>query len=122
MVVVNGIHRRIDLPDATDRVLGEEMPLRNHNPPEAGMSTRAPPTTTVTRPEIRARRGLDGLGVVILWHSLSTLPERPQRRLPMRNSVLTIPLSLALAAASLFCGCNSMGGSSRNSGGTGMLQ
>ncbi len=40
----------------------------------------------------------------------------------MRNSVLTIPLSLALAAASLLCGCNSMGGSSRNSGGTGMLQ
>ena len=41
----------------------------------------------------------------------------------MRGSFLTISLSLALTAASLLCGCNSMGGSSaRISGGTGMLQ
>ena len=41
----------------------------------------------------------------------------------MRGSFLTIPLSLALAAASPLCGCNSMGGSSaHSSGGTGMLQ
>jgi len=41
----------------------------------------------------------------------------------MRGSFQTIPLSLALAAVSLLCGCNSMGGSSaRSSGGTGMLQ